>query len=281
MKKLRIARLIVAAVAAALLSGGIFLLTMDDTAQKIKEKDLSPFMPDSIVISALDDAAKLAENADIPQILPLTETENADETVDVQNAVTDTLSEEIRVELLQTVRSLNESYPNAIGWIYLPGTAINYPIMQGDDNEFYLHHAYDNGYLKAGSVFLDNRCESRFKNNLNILYAHNMKNGSMFAGVTNFKNNAYFQNHRYGWLVTADSVNRIDFFAVAVTDWHDEIYNGFRQTSEQLAHIKEISRIYEEISVTDDDRLLLMSTCSYEFSNARTILIGKMMEDCA
>lgn len=281
MKKLRIARVIAAAVAAALLSGGIFLLTMDDTAQKIKEKDLSPFMPDSIVISALDDAAKLAENADIPQILPLTETENADETVDVQNAVTDTLSEEIRVELLETVRSLNESYPNAIGWIYLPGTAINYPIMQGDDNEFYLHHAYDNGYLKAGSVFLDNRCESRFKNNLNILYAHNMKNGSMFAGVTNFKNNAYFQNHRYGWLVTADSVNRIDFFAVAVTDWHDKIYNGFRQTSEQLAHIKEISQIYEEISVTDDDRLLMMSTCSYEFANARTILIGKMMEDCA
>lgn len=281
MKKLRIARVIAAAVAATLLSGGIFLLTMDDTAQKIKEKDLSPFMPDSIVISALDDAAKLAENADIPQILPLTETENADETVDVQNAVTDMLSEEIRVELLETVRSLNESYPNASGWIYLPGTAINYPIMQGDDNEFYLHHAYDNGYLKAGSVFLDNRCESRFKNNLNILYAHNMKNGSMFAGVTNFKNNAYFQNHRYGWLVTADSVNRIDFFAVAVTDWHDKIYNGFRQTSEQLAHIKEISQIYEEISVTDDDRLLLMSTCSYEFSNARTILIGKMMEDCA
>lgn len=281
MKKLRIARVIAAAVAAALLSGGIFLLTKDSTAQKIKEKDLSPFMPDSIVISALDDAAKQAENTDIPQILPLTETENADETVDVQNAVTDTLSEEIRAELLETVRSLNESYPNAIGWIYLPGTAINYPIMQGDDNEFYLHHAYDNGYLKAGSVFLDNRCESRFKNNLNILYAHNMKNGNMFAGVTNFKNNAYFQNHRYGWLVTADSVNRIDFFAVAVTDWHDEIYNGFRQTSEQLAHIKEISRIYEEISVTDDDRLLLMSTCSYEFSNARTILIGKMMEDCA
>lgn len=281
MKKLRIARVIAAAVAAALLSGGIFLLTKDSTAQKIKEKDLSPFMPDSIVISALDDAAKQAENTDIPQILPLTETENADETVDVQNAVTDTLSEEIRAELLETVRSLNESYPNAIGWIYLPGTAINYPIMQGDDNEFYLHHTYDNGYLKAGSVFLDNRCESRFKNNLNILYAHNMKNGSMFAGVTNFKNNAYFQNHRYGWLVTADSVNRIDFFAVAVTDWHDKIYNGFRQTSEQLAHIKEISRIYEEISVTDDDRLLMMSTCSYEFANARTILIGKMMEDCA
>lgn len=281
MKKLRIARVIAAAVAAALLSGGIFLLTKDSTAQKIKEKDLSPFMPDSIVISALDDAVEQAENADIPQILPLIETENADETVDVQNAVTDTLSEEIRAELLETVRSLNESYPNAIGWIYLPGTAINYPIMQGDDNGFYLHHAYDNGYLKAGSVFLDNRCESRFKNNLNILYAHNMKNGSMFAGVTNFKNNVYFQNHRYGWLVTADSVNRIDFFAVAVTDWHDEIYNGFRQILEQLAHIKEISQIYEEISVTNDDRLLLMSTCSYEFSNARTILIGKMMEDCA
>ncbi len=281
MKKLRIGRILAVVAAAALLSGGIFLLTKDSTAQKIKEKDLSPFMPDSIVISALDDAVEQAENADIPQILPLTKTENVDETVDVQNAVTDTLSEEIRAELLETVRSLNESYPNAIGWIYLPGTAINYPIMQGDDNEFYLHHAYDNGYLKAGSVFLDNRCESRFKNNLNILYAHNMKNGSMFAGVTNFKNNAYFQNHRYGWLVTADSVNRIDFFAVAVTDWHDEIYNGFRQTSEQLAHIKEISRIYEEISITDDDRLLLMSTCSYEFANARTILIGKMMEDCA
>lgn len=278
MKKLKIGRILAAAAAAVLLIGGIIFLTKDGAAQKIKEKNLEPYMPKPIVLQVLDNAAEESEMSINPSCSDEILTE---ETVyaAVPNAVSDSIPDEVKAELMGTVQSLNMAYPNAIGWIYLPNTAINYPIMQSDDNDFYLHHAYDGSSLKAGSVFLDYRYESRFMNNLNILYGHNMKNGSMFAGVTYFKDKSYFDTHRYGWLITADSVNRIDFFSVAVTDWHDEIYDGFQQLSDRMPHIREISRIYEEMSVSDSDRILMLSTCSYEFQNARTILIGRIMEE--
>ena len=150
--------------------------------------------------------------------------------------------------------------------------------MQGEDNDFYLTHGTDGRSLKCGCIELDFRCENRFQNNFNILYGHNMKNGSMFANVCRFKERSYYDSHPYGWMYTSDSVYRLDFFSVAVTDWHDEIYNGFRSLDEWTPHLKEISRIYEEVGLTEQDRLVLLSTCSYEFDNARTVLTGRLVE---
>ena len=83
--------------------------------------------------------------------------------------------------------------------------------------------------------------------------------------------------HPYGWVYTSDAVYRLDFFSVAVTDWHNEIYNVFRILDEWTPHLKEISRIYEEIELTEQDKLVLLSTCSYEFDNARTVLTGRLV----
>lgn len=114
-----------------------------------------------------------------------------------------------------------------------------------------------------------------------MLTKDDMNNGSMFAGVCNFKNYGYFQAHKYGWLVTPDDVYRIDFFSAAVTDCDDEIYSGFENTADRLSHIYDISAIYEPTEISEQDRLVLLSTCSYEFENARTVLTGKLvrMED--
>ena len=150
--------------------------------------------------------------------------------------------------------------------------------MQSDDNDYYLSHAYDGTYLKAGSVFLDYRCEGRFQNPINIVYAHNMKNGSMFAQVTNFKNDSYFESHKYGWLATPETVYRIDFFSCAVADWHDSLYEGDTPVAEWVPHICDKSVVGREITYSDDDRFISLSTCSYEFQNARTILTGKLVE---
>lgn len=179
---------------------------------------------------------------------------------------------------MEQAQEMQETYPDAIGWIYVPDTNINYPIMQGEDNDFYLTHGTDGRSLKCGCIELDFRCENRFQNNFNILYGHNMKNGSMFANVCRFKEKSYYDSHPYGWVYTADSVYRLDFFYVAVTDWHDEIYNGYREVSEWIPRLKEISRIYENMELTEQDRLVLLSTCSYEFDNARTVLTGRLVE---
>ena len=282
MKKKTI-RILAVAVAAALLFGGVYLLTKDDIAQKNAEEEQQPFMPSVEVQNALDYSEEDLNTEETTVTTTTTagiEAGFAVETVNPETSVATqtTLPREVMEELMEQAQEMQETYPDAIGWIYVPDTSINYPIMQGEDNDFYLTHGTDGRSLKCGCIELDFRCENRFQNNFNILYGHNMKNGSMFANVCRFKEKSYYDSHPYGWVYTADSVYRLDFFSVAVTDWYDEIYNGYREVSEWIPRLKEISRIYENMELTEQDRLVLLSTCSYEFDNARTVLTGRLVE---
>ena len=282
MKKKTI-RILAVASAAALLLGGAYLLTRDDIAQKIAENDLTPYMPSVLTQEALGYSKEGLSSENTTVTTAKTSGIEAGFTVETVNTEVTTatqtvLSKDVIEDLKDQAKELQETYPDAIGWIYIPNTNINYPIMQGEDNDFYLTHGTDGRSLKCGCIELDYRCESRFQNNFNILYGHNMKNGSMFVNVCRFKDKSYYDSHLYGWVYTADSVYRLDFFSVAVTDLYDEIYNGFRSLDEWTPHLKEISRIYEEVGLTEQDRLVLLSTCSYEFDNARTVLTGRLVE---
>ena len=269
---------IVAAVSAALLLGGAYLLTRDDVRQKLKETDLKPYMPTPIVLSALDEASE-PETTTTSSITTTVTGETAELTMETTvTTASPELSAEVRQSLIDSAQSLNNAYPEALGWLYIPNTAISYPVMQSGDNDFYLSHAYDGSRLQAGSVFLDYRCEGHFLNNINIVYGHNMKNGSMFAGVLNFTNDSYFDSHRYGWLATPETVYRIDFFSCARADWHDSLYDGSMSVAEWVPHICDKSVVSREMTYSDDDRFISLSTCSYEFQNARTILTGKLVE---
>ena len=274
MKKKKALRILAVASAAALLSGGIYLLTKDDIKQKIKDNDLKPYMPTPVVLASLDDIS----DSDNTTVVTENISEDSVQMTESAVAASPELSSEIRQQLIESAISLNKAYPDAIGWLYIPNTAISYPVMQADDNSYYLEHTYDGSSLKAGSIFLDFRCENRFMNPVNIIYGHNMNNGSMLAGVLNYADNSYFDSHKYGWLATTETVYRIDFFSCAKADWNDDLYKGSTPTSEWIPHILNKSVISREIAYTETDRFISLSTCSYEFQNARTILTGKLNE---
>ena len=278
MKKKTILRALAAVSAAALLLGGAYLLTKDDFRQKLKETEIKPYMPTPTVLSALDEASETETTTVSETTTTITEGSDEPTTAAVITTASPELSAEVKQSLIDSAVSLNNAYPDALGWLYIPDTAISYPILQSDDNEYYLSHAYDGTPLKAGSVFLDYRCEGRFQNPINIVYAHNMKNGSMFAQITRFKNNSFFESHKYGWLATPETVYRIDFFSLAVADWHDSLYEGDTAISEWIPHIYDKSAVSREMTYSDDDRFVSLSTCSYEFTNARNILTGKLVE---
>lgn len=271
---------IAAAVSAALLLGGAVLLFKDDIAQNISENDLEPFRPIMVSQGTLDDITdELMGETAAAEIIPIGSTQTTAAAEIPQNiAVSDTLTDDVRQSLIDSAQSLNNAYPDAIGWLYIPNTSISYPVMQSNDNDYYLSHAYNGSYLKAGSVFLDHRCENRFMNPINIVYAHNMKNGSMFAGVLNFSDPAYFDSHRYGWLSTPETVYRVDFFSCARADWHDELYDGSLSATDWIPHVENLSVVCREMEYSENDRFISLSTCSYEFQNARTILTGKLVE---
>lgn len=278
MKKKTILRALAAVSAAALLLGGAYLLTKDDFRQKLKETEIKPYMPTPTVLAALDDVSE----AESTTTSTITTTATGDTKELATEAVITTaspeLSAEVKQSLIDSAVSLNNAYPDALGWLYIPDTVISYPILQSDDNFYYLDHAYDGTPLKAGSVFLDYRYEGRFQNPINIVYAHNMKNGSMFAQITRFKNDSFFESHKYGWLATPETVYRIDFFSLAVADWHDSLYEGDTEISEWIPHLYGKSAESREMTYSDDDRFVSFSTCSYEFTNARNILTGKLVE---
>lgn len=268
---------ITAAVSAALLFGGAVLLIKDDVLQEHKTQKLQEYIPPVEVTEQLDEYTDTLLQID-------TEEKNDNEDTAIRNEITetitamDTLPDDIKQSLIDSARSLNSAYPDALGWLYIPNTAISYPIMQSGDNDYYLSHAYDGSYLKAGSVFLDYRCENRFMNPINILYAHNMKNGTMFAGLLNFTDSAYFESRKYGWLAMTETVYRIDFFSCARADRYNMLYDGSVPADQWLDNLRSISLFMNDTDISDDDKFISLSTCSYEFQNARTILTGKLVE---
>lgn len=264
---------IVAAVSAALLLGGGVMLLKDDAAQMAKSAEIREFSISEKVRTELDDISDVLEEA----------TEETTESEDISEdsepvCATGTLPADVMQQLKDTAKNLKTAYPDAIGWLYIPDTAINYPLMQGNDNDYYLHHAYDGSKLTAGSIFLDYRCENRLLNPLNVVYGHNMKNGSMFAGLLKYGDTAYLDEHRYGWLATESIVYRIDFFSLAKADREDAIYDGSQPITDWMPRLRSLSIICNEMTYTEADQFISLSTCSYEFKNARTVLTGKLVE---
>ena len=92
---------------------------------------------------------------------------------------------------------LMEENPDTVGWIKVPDTNIDYPIVQGTDNDFYLNHDFYGKESVGGSIYLDFESQGDFVGRNNILYGHNMKNGSMFKDVIYYKDEKYFKEHQY------------------------------------------------------------------------------------
>jgi sortase B len=187
-----------------------------------------------------------------------------------QTVLTTTTQTTAETEILSEIQ-------NQIAWLYIPETNINHPVMYSGDNEFYLHRAYDGSYLYAGSVFLDGRCSPDFSGTVSILYGHHMNNGSMFADVEKFMDEAFFEYHPYGWLFATDTTYCVEFISAALVDHTDALYATELTQPQRIDLLKEKSTQFRDISVTGNDRLLTLSTCSTADENLRVIVTGRLI----
>ena len=253
-KVIRIAAVISAA---ALLCGGIYLLVKNDVAQRINWRDIMIYAPTPIARETLD------------------------ETVDIEKSKpsADRVPEDTKEELTEQVRQLSNEHDDSVGWLYVPDTNIDYPIMQSGDNDYYTRRATDGSYLYAGSLFMDYRCSSDFSDFNSVIYGHNMGNGTMFADIPNYENEEYFMNHSYGWLTTEDEVWLIDFFAVARTADTSGLYLADPSFEEWDTQLRNSASIYKEIGISANDNLIMLSTCTSAEGNSRTILVGKIIDN--
>lgn len=166
-----------------------------------------------------------------------------------------------------------------VGWIYCPDTVINYPVVKGCNNEEYLHKDIDDNYIVSGTLFADYRNNSLAKDSKSIIYGHNMKNGTMFAALTKYKNQKYYDNHPMMYYMTSQGNYKIELFSGQIVKPNDKIYSPtFNEPTKKefLDKYKKNSSFESNVKIEDNDNIIVLSTCSYEFDNARYILIGKI-----
>jgi len=174
-------------------------------------------------------------------------------------------------------QALAEINPDVVGWITVEGTGIDYPIVQTDNNKTYLKRLFDGKTNRAGCIFLDCGNAGDFSDANNVIYGHHLRSGTMFSPLLKYKDQTYYDEHPTGWLLTPEKVYLVRFFTGFVSDvwgraWDLDPAEGW---AEELAAK---SRFSGGPAPEPGDRVLTLSTCAYDFTNARFVLLGVLEE---
>ena len=218
----------------------------------------------SIILSLLLSAALAVAVFKIVQTINIQQKEKEDFQIIAELVNTPTIPDEtVSVEETDEKKSETESTRNiapvleqnadCIGWIFIDGTNINYPVMHTPDNpQKYLRLSFEKKYSQSGVPFLDGRCSLQ-DGNL-IIYGHNMKNGTMFSDLKKYLDTDFREAHKTIEFQTADGVFLFEVTDVIRTNISDERYNQINST---------------------DGRILLLSTCYGSAKSDRLLIIAK------
>ena len=267
-------------VAIALLATLAFCLIMKYCIHTTKQsapvpsQTISPSVPVSAaetVSTVSDDTVHEKEVTEISE-----EKENSYIQVSEPDASVPFITEQKVNEITEKMQKAARYSSDLIGWIYIADSDIDYPIVQGTDDQYYLQHAPDGSNNHSGSIFLSYRCAADFSDALNILYGHDMQSG-MFGYIRNLRQQEEFDKHRYGWLFTKEELYRIDFYALSVVSAYDALYDIPADNNQWQETLKANSIYCTEPELNSEDSVLALSTCTYDYENARIVFTGKLI----
>ena len=177
---------------------------------------------------------------------------------------------------------------DVIAWIYGANTHINYPVVQGSDNDYYLRHLLDGTWNDNGSIFMDCANSADFSDQNSLIYGHNMTSGAMFSNLVKYKQQAYYDQHPYLYMLTPQQSYKLHLFAGVIVDASGYILDGngqvaysdcsvyqFQLTQEFLQQMVNHSTFRPTTGVPSaDSHIVTLSTCTYEFKNVRYVVLG-------
>lgn len=169
------------------------------------------------------------------------------------------------------------------GWIYIDGTDINYPLLQGPYNDYYLYLNYDEEYSGAGSIFIDSDNQGDLSDDHTIIYGHNMKNDTMFGTLNDFKNQSHMEAHPYVYILTPSGKwNKYEIFAYYRCDVEDGTFDIFTDNSEKMdsyINLVESKNYYDNSNLpTNGEKVITLSTCTEDLDDwSRNILQAKLI----
>ena len=160
---------------------------------------------------------------------------------------------------------------DVVAWLTVEDTNIDYPVMQGIDNNEYLNKDPFGEYSLAGSIFLDSRNAADFSDPYSLIYGHHMEYGRMFGALDLFLDKKYFDEHRTATLTVEDEVYDIEFFACLEADANVQEIFAPTETNGTLEYVRKHASIWRE---PKGEKLLALSTCKFPQTTARIIVFG-------
>lgn len=168
-----------------------------------------------------------------------------------------------------------------VGWIRAEGTNIDYPIVRTDNNDYYLNHLYDRTVNDHGAIFMDFRCMGDLSDPNTVIYGHHMGNGTMFATLREYRYQDFYDANPTMEIFTPEGDYVLELICGTIEDGNNEFVSfDFRSDEELLQYVDRFrakSTFTSDVELQPGDRIVSLCTCSYEWINARYMVIGRLV----
>lgn len=194
-------------------------------------------------------------------------------------------------ERIEKVKELQKENPDIIGWLEIENSDISYPVLQGEDNDYYMTHNYKKEYSKDGSLFLDKDYDWSIPSTNILIYGHNnMSSDEMFSGLMEYKEESYYKDHKIIRLTTDKEDAEYEIISVFLSRvYYKSETNVFRyyyfinaNTEEEfndfVKNSKEASLYDTGVTAEYGDQLLTLSTCSYHTKDGRLAVVARKIK---
>ena len=240
----------------------------------------------------IDEISSVLYSKDLQENVLIIDTEDTesisiDSVSNTDSASTEKKQEEVPEKVIKIptavdFESLYKVSKDTVAWIYDPGMVINYPIAQAEDNDYYLRRNLSGKSSSAGTLFMDYRNSGDFSDWNTLIYGHNMKSGTMFASLLDYRMPNYYEEHPVMYLYVPGKRYKLELIVAYTTDVNDAIYQLPTTDEERQAALNRayrLSNFESGIRPDKEDRLVTLSTCSYAYDDARYVVIGRLVEE--
>lgn len=274
---------------------GDYMINQESHNQKVKRTVISVILIAVIVICIAVIATYMIKGKranDVYEELQQTVqvTENIEEVAETETTEESRPSYEGMPEV--DFETLWETNTDICAWVTVPGTQVNYPVLQNASSKephdtYYLMHTVEKASGLPGAIYIEPCNAADFTDANTVMYGHNMKNGSMFGSLHEFEDDTFFEEHQYAYIVTPEKNQVYQIFAVILYDdrhimgtydFSDTV--NYQLFLDSLASNRSMGDIFREgVTVTTDDKIITMSTCVKGQDNKRLLVEAVLIDE--
>lgn len=225
---------------------------------------------------------------DLAKFLMSNTTNNNEQRVEIENVINE--PQIVVTDRMEKVKELNKNNSDIVGWIEIPNTTVNYPVLKGKDNSYYLNHDYEKKFSNLGSIFLDKDVDIEKPSTNLLMYGHRNKSNMMFEQVYKYRSEAFYKEHPNIRVTTLNSDSEYTIIGAMYAKSYEfnedldgsafKFYNFIEANNEEefdnyINNIKNNSVYNIDETARYGDKLITLCTCEYTQKNGRFIVVAK------